>query len=54
MNLIDTLGLSPGPEFKEILAALDLAMIERAVTNREEALLWMEQYRKGSDLFQES
>ncbi len=40
-DLIDTLGISPGPDFKEILEALDLAVIEGTVSDREGALDWV-------------
>ena len=40
-DLIDTLGISPGPDFKEILEALDLAVIEDTVSDREGALDWV-------------
>jgi poly(A) polymerase len=43
-DLIDTLGISPGPEFREILDALDLAVIEGAVNDREGALDWVRSY----------
>lgn len=40
-DLIDTLGIPPGPDFKEILEALDLAVIEGTVSDREGALDWV-------------
>ena len=43
-DLIDTLDISPGPEFREILDALDLAVIEGKVNDREGALDWVRSY----------
>ncbi len=43
-DLIDTLGLVPGPLFREILAALDLAVVERKVKQKDEALDWVRAY----------
>ena len=37
-DLIRELSLSPGPQFKKILAALELAHMAGEITNREEAL----------------
>ncbi len=37
-DLIDTLGVSPGPQFREILDAVDLAVIEGKVGDKEAAL----------------
>jgi len=49
-DLIATLGLVPGPQFQVILGALDLAIIEGSVSNREEALNWVREYIKESSL----
>jgi hypothetical protein len=43
-DLIDTLGISPGPDFRGILDALDMAVIEGAVNDREGALDWVRSY----------
>jgi len=43
-DLIDTLGIAPGPEFKRILAALDLAVIEGAVSDRTGAFEWVKRF----------
>jgi len=37
-DLIDRLGISPGPEFRELLEAVDLAVIEGKVRDRDGAL----------------
>ena len=43
-DLIDKLGLSPGPAFRDILEALDLAVVEKQVSNRDEAFDWVRDY----------
>jgi len=43
-DLIDILGIAPGPEFKRILAALDLAVIEGAVSDRTGAFEWVKRF----------
>lgn len=40
------LGLKPGPEFTEILAALESALLDREVTTKDDALQWVKCYRK--------
>ena len=40
-DLADTLGIVPGPAFREILEALDMAVMEGLVTEREGALEWV-------------
>ncbi len=40
-DLVDTLGLEPGPQFKTLLAGVENARIEGAVSNRDEALAWV-------------
>jgi poly(A) polymerase len=40
-DLIDTLGLAPGPQFKEILEAVEMAALEGKIVNREDALAWV-------------
>ena len=43
-DLIDTLGLAPGPQFKEILEAVEMAFLEGNIANRKEALAWVRRY----------
>jgi poly(A) polymerase len=43
-DLIASFSLSPGPLFANILEALELARVEGAVTSREDALRWVQQY----------
>lgn len=38
-------GLTPGPLFKRILAELEQVRVEGIVTNREQALAWVRQFR---------
>ncbi|MEE4167060.1 MAG: HD domain-containing protein [Desulfocapsaceae bacterium] len=40
-DLADTLGIPPGPVFREILETLDMAIIEGTVNDREGALEWV-------------
>ena len=43
-DLVDTLGIAPGPAFREILEALDMAVMEGQVTEREGALEWVRSF----------
>ncbi len=43
-DLKDTLGLSPGPLFKEILEGLERARVEGVVGTREQALAWVRDF----------
>lgn len=45
-DLIREFNLEPGPLFRQILDELELAVIEKKVKNREEALNWVLQYIK--------
>lgn len=45
-DLINHFNLKPGPEFREILDELELAVIEKTVQNREEAIKWVSRYIK--------
>jgi poly(A) polymerase len=38
------LGLKPGPQFGEILEAVETRQLEGALTNREEALAWVKEF----------
>ncbi len=46
-DLADTLGIVPGPAFREILEALDMAVMEGQVTEREGALEWVRGFLEG-------
>ena len=48
-DLID-LGLSPGPQFKRILSALEGAQVEGEVQNRDEAMGFVETFLMQDDL----
>ena len=41
------LGLQPGPQFKEILNAVEEAQLESRLLTREDALDWVKQYRQN-------
>jgi poly(A) polymerase len=43
-DLIEIFGLEPGPEFREIFDSLESAQVEGEVTDREQALVWVENY----------
>ncbi|MDJ0621358.1 MAG: HD domain-containing protein [Desulfocapsaceae bacterium] len=43
-DLIDVFNLEPGPHFKYIFSALEVARVEGRVNNREEALAWLQNY----------
>lgn len=43
-DLIDTLGLTPGPQFKAILEAVEMASLEGKIVSREDALAWVRRY----------
>ncbi len=43
-DLVDTLGIVPGPAFREILEALDMAVMEGLVTERKGALEWVRSF----------
>lgn len=43
-DLIATVGLTPGPLFREILDRLELAVLEGTVQTRPEALAWVSRY----------
>ncbi|MEE4240511.1 MAG: HD domain-containing protein [Desulfopila sp.] len=43
-DLITLFHLAPGPHFKEIFDALEIAQVEAKVTSREEALSWLKRY----------
>jgi poly(A) polymerase len=43
-DLIEQFHLVPGPIFSSILAAIELAMVEGQIRDREEALDWVSQY----------
>ncbi|THB79630.1 MAG: CCA tRNA nucleotidyltransferase [Desulfobulbaceae bacterium] len=47
-DLIDTLGLTPGPHFKEILASLERAVIEGSIKTRAEALDWVKTHMQSN------
>ncbi len=46
-DLVTHFALEPGPDFKQILDELELAVIEKKVKNRTEALSWVSQYIKS-------
>lgn len=46
-DLIKQFALEPGPDFKQILDELELAVIEKKVKNRTEAMSWVSQYIKS-------
>ncbi len=48
-DLIATLGLEPGPLFRELLEGVETAVIEGAVRTREEALDWVNRYLAGRE-----
>ena len=41
-DLIDTFGLTPGPEVGRLLEAVEAAAVEGVISTREEALAWVE------------
>ena len=43
------LGLQPGPQFKEILNAVEEAQLEGRLLTREDALDWVKQYRQDRE-----
>jgi poly(A) polymerase len=43
-DLIEQFNLQPGPVFKRIFSALELAQVEGEVVTREEAMVWLRQY----------
>ncbi len=43
-DLIATLGLTPGPLFRELLDAVETAAVEGTIRSREEALAWVRHY----------
>lgn len=43
-DLVNTLGLSPGPEFREILEGVELAVMEKEIATRQEALDWVQRF----------
>lgn len=45
-DLVAIFKLDPGPEFSKIFSNLEIAMVEERVKNRDEALLWVEEYLK--------
>lgn len=46
-DLIEVFALQPGPAFKEILEGLVVAQVEGLVSNREQALAWVEMIALG-------
>jgi len=48
-DLIEVFSLRPGPEFSQILDKLQEAQVEGEVTNREEALLWVQGMLKSKN-----
>lgn len=46
-DLINEFHLAPGPVFRQILDELELAVIEKKVQNREQAVSWVEHYIKS-------
>lgn len=48
-DLIATLGLEPGPLFRELLEGVETAVVEGAVHTREEALDWVNRYLAGRE-----
>ncbi|MBE0585847.1 MAG: hypothetical protein IH612_19060 [Desulfofustis sp.] len=46
-DLVATLGLEPGPIFRELLEGVETAVVEGAVRTREEALNWVRHYLAG-------
>jgi poly(A) polymerase len=46
-DLIATVGLEPGPLFRELLEGVEAAVVEGTVQNREEALAWVRDRLQG-------
>jgi len=46
-DLIERFGLEPGPQFAVLLGELEAARVEDSVKNRDDALVWVENYLKS-------